>query len=150
MNVSKLSLIGLVVAVLGVSVYWLFFKQGEVTVFEREDELSEAPLEETSLPPNASEAPATSTFLEILPADCQNECISFQTVPDQYVYCQNVCGLSADPATPTPKPTDPNLSQNIERKNAAIKESNLSKCGEITDANLRKACEVRVTEDLLE
>lgn len=150
MSVTKLSLIGLGVFLLGGGLYFVLIRPSATKVFEGDNEVSEEPSQEVSPSPAASEMPAATTFIEVLPADCADECSTLQSSPDQYAYCQSVCGLSPDPAALMPKPSDPNLSQNLERKNEAIQGSNLNKCGEITDTNLRKACEVRVTEDLLE
>ena len=132
-------------------IIFLTLQQEGGTVFEQKNQenklesTKEDPSEETITPTSAS-----PSFVEILPIDCTNECAAFETSPDQYVYCQNVCGLSPDPATSTPTLTDPNLSKDLEQKDTAIKEGNLSGCDTITDSTLRKTCQVRVTEDLLE
>lgn len=132
-------------------IIFLTLQQEGGTVFEQKNQ--ENKLESTKEDPSEETVTPTSTspsFVEILPIDCTNECTAFETSPDQYVYCQNVCGLSPDPATSAPTLTDPNLSKDIEQKDTAIKEGNLSGCDAITDKSLRKACQVRVTEDLLE
>ena len=149
MSVTKLSLIGLGLMVLGVGMYGWLRPEKEATVFEQKEGSEEEAGKTTSVPNTQVPPPASTTYVEILPKDCANECRAFQPSPDQYAYCQSVCGLSPDPATPAPKPSDPNLSQNLERKNEAIRASNLNKCGEMNDTDLRNASEVRVIEILL-
>ncbi len=88
-----------------------------------------------------------------VPIDCSNECTAFPQASDQYTYCRSVCGLSpVDPDHPElPSPSiDPSLDQMIRQKDEAIKNRDLAACRTIPDDNLRTACEVRVTEDLLE
>lgn len=137
---------------LGVGTYFLVSSEKEAAVFEQMNQGEEEDLEEetSTLESPDLASPTTLPFIEVLPSDCNNECTAFQTSPDQYAYCRSVCGLSADPLRPTPQPTDPKLQKDIERKNEAIKESDLSKCEAITDTSLRKSCQARVTEDLLE
>lgn len=84
--------------------------------------------------------------------DCSDECIAFKQDLNRYTYCRSVCGLSlteAESLVPV-QPTDPELKQDLARKDQAVKEHNLAGCEEITDESLRKSCQVRVTEDLLE
>lgn len=136
----------------GIVYFFLLQKEGGI-IFEQNSPTSDTfdtQSIDNSFQTPTSQTPLPTTFVEILPADCTNECTTFQASPDQYVYCQNVCGLSPDPSASTPKLTDPKLSQDIDKKEAAIKEGNLSGCDTITDSTLRKTCQVRVTEDLLE
>lgn len=108
----------------------------------------EDPALRPEFPLSADETEPGSTFLEILPSDCQNECTSFVSEPDKERYCRNVCGLATETPGDDSDSTVP-YQESIERKDAAIKNQDLGACSEIKDTNLRKSCEVRVTEDLL-
>lgn len=150
MGWTKLLLIGLGLTILGFGAYLFFAPNQAATVFEseeKEEELSELTEDSSPVLPETSSSPP---LIEILKEDCDQECANFRESADQYTYCRSICGLSAEPLSPTPQPTDPNLSKDIERKHEAIKESNLSKCETIADPSLRKSCQTRVTEDLLE
>lgn len=87
-----------------------------------------------------------------LPFDCSDECLSLKQDADRYTYCRSVCGFSlTDPTSGTAvKPTNPSLEQDIERKDTAIKNRDLAACESITDEQIKKSCQIRVTEDLLE
>lgn len=153
MNLVKLLLIGLGLLLLAAGVYFLVIRESEQTVFEQIPDTEEAhpglAPPQTTLPTDKTSLP---TPLEIMPEDCTKECAPFPVNSDPYIYCRSVCGLplsSPDTSTET-KATDPALSKAIQQKDEAIKNRDLSQCNEITDANLRKACQVRVTEDLLE
>lgn len=152
MSFTKLSWVGLGFILLSAGVYFVFIHQPDQTVFEQSSETSEADPKtltpQTSLPTNQT----PSTFLEVLPTDCSQECTNFALTTDQYAYCRSVCGLPLTPPDETTevKTTDPALSKAIQQKDEAIKNQDLSQCNNITDTNLRKACQVRITEDLLE
>lgn len=134
----------------GVTYFLLSQREGGI-IFEQNNQGNEIEsVEEEFSKETTTPALLPQSLVEILPTDCANECAAFQASPDQYVYCQNVCGLSPNPSASTPKLTDQKLSQDIDKKEAAIKEGNLSGCDAITDSTLRKTCQVRVTEDLLE
>lgn len=134
----------------GVGMYWFLSQEPAVIFMERVNESAIEMPEIINHPQASSEASPTPAFIEIQLRDCTNECSTFQHSPDQYVYCQNICGLSPDPTLPAPQPNDSILSKDIQQKNMAIKESDLVGCEAITEAALRKTCQVRVTEDLLE
>lgn len=99
------------------------------------------------LPSTNETTPSESAFLEILPNDCQNECTSFSLEKEKERYCRNVCGLAVENNDVT---LDAPYQESLERKDTAIRNRDLGACSDIVDANLRKSCEVRVTEDLLE
>lgn len=95
-----------------------------------------------------------TSFSELsVPTDCSNECVAFPKSSDQYAYCRSVCGLSPVesemPVVPQ-SPTNPSLERMIQQKETAVQKSDLALCQTIADENLRTACVVRVTEDLLE
>ena len=98
--------------------------------------------------PITPEDASHSVFTEILPSDCSNECVNFQGEDEKFRYCQSVCGFSSsENGVSTEAPA---YQKSVEQREAAIKNKDLSACSEIKDANLRKSCEVRVTEDMLE
>lgn len=146
-------ILGIVAGLLlfGLAFVFFFSHRENTAVFEQADTLSETSpsVQSTQTPDSPTTSP--ESFVEILPEDCNKECSTFQTSPDQYNYCRNVCGFStSDSPVPITPPKDTKLRQDIEQKDTAIKEGNLSGCEAITDSNLRKACQVRVTEDLLD
>ncbi len=147
--IAKLFLAISILVLLGGSTYFFLVNKPEAAVFEQEDNLFEEEPSTSSVP---SPEDATTHFAEILPEDCTNECSTFQSSPDQYVYCRSVCGLpltSLENSSPV-QPTDSSLEKDLQQKNTAIKENDLSKCEAIKDTQLKKSCQVRVTEDLLE
>ncbi len=147
--IAKLFLAVAVLTLLAGSIYFFLMDKPEVAVFEQEEDLLEEDSSESGVP---FPEDVTTHFAEILPEDCTNECSTFQSSPDQYVYCRSVCGLpltTLENSSPV-QPTDSSLEKDLQQKNTAIKESDLSKCEAIKDTQLKKSCQVRVTEDLLE
>lgn len=136
----------------GIIIFFWLSKNKPATIFEQTSD------QETSLPSNTTSSHYTDTpqvsnqvFREILPTDCTNECTAFEKLPDEYVYCQSVCGLSpADHSAPRTPINNHGIEQDIKQKNTAIQEGSLSDCETIKDAALRKACQFRITEDFLE
>jgi hypothetical protein len=92
------------------------------------------------------------TFLDIAPqTDCTNDCQEYQSDQEKYNYCRSVCGFTVeDGVVKLPTSNDPVLSQDYQTKEAAISEKNIEKCGEIKDGNIKKTCQARVTEDMLD
>lgn len=147
--IAKLFLAISVLTLLGGSVYFFLMNKPEAAVFEQEENLLEEDFSESTILPSEE---ATPRFTEVLSEDCMKECSTFQSLPDQYVYCRSVCGLpltALENSSPV-QPADSNLEKDLQQKNTAIKESDLSKCEAIKDTQLKKSCQVRVTEDLLE
>lgn len=95
-----------------------------------------------------------TAFGEIsVPTDCSNECALFPDRSDEQAYCRSVCGLSpivSEESETPPSPIDSSLEAMIRQKDEAVRLRDLSACQKIADSNLRTACVVRVTEDLLE
>lgn len=153
MSRFRFTLIILLLATLGGSAVFLLTGKKTVTLDSDHWTENETLPTDSVLRPESSlstdETAPGGAFLEILPSDCQNECSVFSSQPDKERYCRNVCGLTTDApdsgsASPAP------YQESIEQKDAAIKNRDLGACSEIKDVNLRKSCEVRVTEDLLE
>ena len=136
----------------GIVAFFLFSKNQTSVIFEQAtDQEVLSPGGDTSTHHIDTPQVSDQVFREILPTDCANECQTFENSPNEYVYCQNVCGLT--PANPSNLPTsiaNQSLEQDIQQKNTAIQEGDLSNCETIKDAALRKNCQVRITEDLLE
>lgn len=141
---------------------WLFMRHApQSQVFEQSSGTSEASsleweedeIEESADPiaPPEDITPIAPT-VEILPSDCAQECGDFSSQADRYAYCRSVCGLTlTDPESgTTASPVNPELSRDIERRDAAIRAGDLGACDQIGDEQLKQSCQVRVTEDLLE
>lgn len=148
---KPLILIASLAALLGVT-GWVF-----TSVRPSPDTVSQEYGNEQSRPTEGSGMPFDSSgtvFGEIsVPTDCSNECALFPERSDQQAYCRSVCGLSPiDPGKPEAlrSPAEQSLEEMIRQKDEAIRSRDLALCRKIADKNLRTACEVRVTEDLLE
>lgn len=90
-------------------------------------------------------------FLELLPDDCPTECERYLEKPEALGYCRSVCGLTGGEEAPSPASlVTESVQSDLELKKEAEEKLDLSLCAKIRDAALRKACEVRVTEDVLE
>lgn len=143
-----LSLLFLFVCLIGIILFWLvFLRQPAPLIFE-----NSVPAPEESPQQNdraATDAPPA--FVDVTEEECTQECASFVKSEEQYYYCRNVCGFSLDSEALLSAPdAHSSLSAQYQLKEEAIKEKNLGTCADIEDANLRKSCEVRITEDLLE
>ncbi len=93
-----------------------------------------------------------SVYTNVSPQqDCSNECASFKDDAEKYTYCRTVCGFTTENGVPiAPAPTGSPLADDYALRDAAIRERDIRKCSLIQDSTLRKTCQVRVTEDLLE
>lgn len=148
---KPLILIASLAALVGVA-GWVF-----TSVRPSPDTVSKEYSHEPTRPAEGSGMPFDSSgtvFGEIsVPTDCSNECALFPERSDQQAYCRSVCGLSPiDPGKPEvlQSPAEQSLEEMIRQKDEAIRSRDLALCRKIADKNLRTACEVRVTEDLLE
>ena len=87
--------------------------------------------------------------LEITKEHCDSQCEFFTHDPTNFKYCSEVFGIS-----PIENISDCKDKKDLERdycqKDLAITKMNVSLCDPITDANIRKTCQKRINEDLLE
>lgn len=98
--------------------------------------------------------------IKINPSDCDNECSRFEEDSDEQQYCEQVCGISdlyiydggeeksEDEATDCSGKTG--IKKDYCIKDLAIENGDFKTCDEINDANIKKTCQNRITEDLLE
>ena len=126
-------------------------EEGEAMIEEDEEIISE----EWEAGDSVTPEPQPETYLEVTNQDCENECRSFVSSQEHYRYCRSFCGLSDEEgvAKSAPAPGSCAAKCGIEsdycHKDEAVAAKNLSKCEKITDSNIKKSCQARVTEDLL-
>jgi hypothetical protein len=104
--------------------------------------------DDTGLTPsgNSSEAPSLTN---ITPAYCNSECSAFENDPKYLRYCQQVCGLS-----PTTNNSSCENKTELEKdyclKDLGIAKKDFQICNQIQDAGIKKTCQNRITEDIIE
>lgn len=93
-------------------------------------------------------APARSEFNS---KDCDNNCKRFKNNPEDYKYCQQVCG-----DLPVSKKNSADDCANLtgDEKDYCLKDLGVSKsdfsfCNQIKDEKIKKVCKDRITEDLI-
>jgi hypothetical protein len=92
---------------------------------------------------------ATGTLPNISAKDCDNECQNFKNNAKNLTYCQEVCGFSlvkndSDCVSKT------NLEKDYCLKNLGIAKKDFKICDQIQDAGIKKTCQNRITEDIIE
>jgi len=83
--------------------------------------------------------------------DCDNHCARFKDNPDNFAYCQQVCGDAASIQRTSPADCA-NLAGDQKDyclKDLAVEKKDYSICDQITDAKIKKTCKNRITEDLI-
>lgn len=84
-------------------------------------------------------------------SDCDNECENWDEDEEEFEVCQEICGLRDDSADPD---KDCEILDDTEAdicyRREAIDEKDFSLCKKIGDESLRKNCENRVLEEILE
>ncbi|XLQ20247.1 MAG: hypothetical protein ACKUBY_00510 [Candidatus Moraniibacteriota bacterium] len=97
---------------------------------------------------NTIETTPENTAYDITTEDCTTECINIE-IDSKKDYCLQVCGLMG-----TSNGESCNDLTKIERdyclRNAAISEKNIEKCNDINDGGIKKQCENRLKEDLID
>lgn len=101
------------------------------------------------MPQNSPAEEASGDKLQISDSDCENGCEYF-TAPEELKYCRSFCGLTDPAATTDGCEAKSGLDRDACWKNQAILKNNFGLCDKIQDAPLKKSCQNRVTEDLLE
>lgn len=136
-----------VLSAAGALAVFFFFRNDSAVMMDGDKQLPATPTRTESMP-----ASGRDSYLDTpSPIDCRNECVDFQGDAERHDYCRTVCGFSLEEGVlRAPISGNPTLSEDYNLRDAAIREHSLQKCSLIQDANLRKSCEVRVTEDLLE
>lgn len=107
---------------------------------------------QNNAPQTETPAPEEQVFIEMTPTeDCTNECSQYQGDQEKYNYCRAVCGFTVENGVLAPPTSaDAELSHDYQVKESAVKESDIKKCQEIKDTNIRNSCQARVTEDVFE
>lgn len=92
-----------------------------------------------------------SLKISVNPPDCDNECSNFKK-DDELEYCKEVCGLSA--LEKTEKPDGCENKSGIQKdyclKDLGIEKKDFKICEQISDSGIKKTCQNRITEDIME
>lgn len=106
--------------------------------------------EDKILKEEESEEFQEGSLLNVTREDCEDECETYEEA-DDLKYCQQVCGLNK--AQDNQKSDCESLS-GVEKdyclKNQAIDQNSLSICEKISDKKIKKTCQNRIAEDLLD
>lgn len=100
---------------------------------------------------NSRDGQSGSVLANVSNDQCQNGCKAFANDLSLLEYCQQVCGL-----TPIKSVTSADCTKKEEiRKDycyrvLAVTKKDLSACDKIKDANIKKTCTTRVTQDIIE
>ncbi|MEA2007314.1 MAG: hypothetical protein U9O20_04110 [Patescibacteria group bacterium] len=87
----------------------------------------------------------------ILASDCDNECEDWEDDKEEFEICQEICGLRDDSDDSNDDCDDlEDIEADICYRRKAIDEKDFSICKKIDDDSLRKNCENRVTEEILD
>lgn len=94
--------------------------------------------------------------IEIKSADCDNNCQKFNK-DNEKEYCQIICGMDTffeDGAEEGGSPEDCDEEKGVQKdyclKDIAVGNKDAKTCEQISDANIKKSCQNRMMEDLLE
>jgi hypothetical protein len=114
------------------------------------DENGEIPvLKKQDLDPNNNASTGGKEMAHITTEHCRTGCEAFANKLDYFEYCQQVCGI-----TPAKNVSKCDGKDGIEKdyclKDLGIAKSDTSICDQIEDANVKKTCKNRITEDLIE
>jgi hypothetical protein len=91
---------------------------------------------------------ATGTLPNINASDCDNECKNFKDNTN-LTYCQEVCGL-ATVKNDSDCTNKTNLEKDYCLKDLGINKKDFQICDQIQDAGIKKTCQNRITEDIIE
>jgi len=127
-------------------------------ILDLENETPDTPPEESATADDTTDEEAKPApveedepFVSVTQKDCENKCENF-TDKDDLKYCRETCGL-AEKKSPE-KVSDCADLEGLEIdycwKDFAISEKDLKICGRISDAGIKKTCQNRVTEDLVD
>lgn len=98
---------------------------------------------------NGVEESQEDMFLEVLEADCKNECKNFQD-PEDIAYCKNVCGLVETKKNVTGCDALEDLEKDYCLKDLAISKTDEKICDQIEDSGIKKTCKNRLIEDIID
>jgi hypothetical protein len=89
-------------------------------------------------------------FLHITPADCDSQCKPFIKNKKSLQYCQEVCGLISPIAPGDTCNNLKELDKDYCLKNLAISKKDMTICDQIQDLGIKKNCQNRIIEDMLD
>ncbi|EKE12098.1 MAG: hypothetical protein ACD_14C00019G0001 [uncultured bacterium] len=95
------------------------------------------------------EAAEADTFVQVLPADCKNECKNFQ-IEEDIAYCKQICGLTAPKKQAAGCDALDDLEKDYCLKDQAITKTDPKICEKIEDAGIKKSCKNRLIEDIVD
>lgn len=94
--------------------------------------------------------------IEVSPKDCDNDCSKYKKSSEKE-YCQEICGTKTffeDAEESGGSSGDCASEKGIQKdyclKDIAVGNKDFKTCNEISDKNIKKSCQNRITEDLLE
>lgn len=92
-----------------------------------------------------------SLKISVNPSDCDNECSNFKK-DDELEYCKEICGLSALEKTEKPDGCENKLGiqKDYCLKDLGIEKKDFKICEQISDNGIKKTCQNRITEDIME
>lgn len=105
---------------------------------------------------NENESLELTKPLNITSEDCDKECGNYSAAAE-VEYCRQVCGLAE--ATSAPENANDNsggcnslsgIKKDYCLKDFAVSKKSLSICNQIQDANIKKTCKNRVTEEIIQ
>ncbi len=102
----------------------------------------------------ASKTTPDESFLDVTTKNCDNQCKDFSD-PEDFKYCQNVCGLIPMPKEEIIKTTkceliEDSLEADYCFKNQALGKNDIKICKNILDISIKKTCTNRFLEDILD
>ncbi len=87
---------------------------------------------------------------EISESDCENECETYQDNSEKLLYCQEVCGLKKSKVPADFCDGKTGSEKDYCWKDKAVGAQDFEICEKISDARIKKTCQNRIAEELLE
>lgn len=119
-------------------------KPGEIS-----DEEEQADAKTESGQP-AEEDAEPAEIPKISDSDCDNECENYKDSSEKLLYCREVCGLKKPKAPADSCENKTGLEKDYCLKDKAIDGQDFEICEKISDAAIKKTCQNRIAEELLE
>lgn len=92
------------------------------------------------------------SFLEIIKDDCENSCKNFSDNKEDFIYCQEVCGIKESVNINSEEECEDKegLEEDYCLRDLAISQKNYAICEKIEDFNISKMCQNRITEEIFD
>lgn len=97
---------------------------------------------------NKEPAEEDEEFLEITKNDCDNKCENFKSDANELEYCREICGIATKKAAGSCGDLE-GLEEDYCLKELAISKRDFKICEQIGDLGIKKSCQNRVTEEIL-